>query len=228
MKAIDYDESSTIHPIIIMAVEESNWFTRRGFEFEFRMRPTWQFTIKQRWIRVLMVVDNLLGYLSGNCETMSTGWYRIQDSDSDSDESKHDDDEEEEDEEEEEEEEDVSTIEAAELELISTLSASASRMSVAQLAEPVAAFAFRLCVRLCRRRSQFLRNTLPQDEQLYGLMSVWVSRCVFRLERWLKLRLQTGHLCGDSSKCRILCTARVRDWQNPFPHSPHLNGFSFE
>lgn len=55
MKAIDYDESSTIHPIIIMAVEESNWFTRRGFEFEFRIRPTWQFTIKQRWIRVLMV-----------------------------------------------------------------------------------------------------------------------------------------------------------------------------
>jgi hypothetical protein len=64
--------------------------------------------------------------------------------------------------------------------------------------------------------------------QLYGLMSVCVSRCVFRFDRWLKLRLHTGHLCGDSSKCRILCTANVRDWQNPLPHSRHLNGFSLE
>lgn len=88
-------------------------------------------------------------------------------------------------------------------------------------------FAPRLCVKLCRRRSQLRRKTLPQ-EQWYGLMSVWVSRWVLRLERWLKLREQTGHLWGDSSMCRILCTAKVRDWQNPFPHSPHLNGFSFE
>uniref|UniRef100_A0A1A9WI13 Uncharacterized protein n=1 Tax=Glossina brevipalpis TaxID=37001 RepID=A0A1A9WI13_9MUSC len=26
----------------------------------------------------------------------------------------------------------------------------------------------------------------------------------------------------------ILCTASVRDWQNPLPHSAHLKGFSFE
>jgi len=86
----------------------------------------------------------------------------------------------------------------------------------------------KLCVRLCRRRSQFLRNTLLHVGQLYGLMSVCVNRCVFRLDRWLKLRLHTGHLCGDSSRWRILCTANVRDWQNPLPHSRHLNGFSLE
>lgn len=87
---------------------------------------------------------------------------------------------------------------------------------------------FKLWVRLWRRRSQFRRKTFPQDPQWYGLMSVWVSKCVFRLDLWLKLRLQTGHLCGDSSMWRILWTARVRDWQNPFPHSRHLKGFSFE
>lgn len=59
-------------------------------------------------------------------------------------------------------------------------------------------------------------------------MSVCVSKWVFRFDRWLKLRLQTGHLWGDSSRWRILWTASVRDWQNPFPHSVHLNGFSFE
>lgn len=84
----------------------------------------------------------------------------------------------------------------------------------------------RLCVRLCLRKSQFLRNTLPHWEQLYGLMSVWVRRWVFRLERWLKDLLHTGHLCGDSSMWRILWTARVRDWQKPLPHSVHLKGFS--
>lgn len=57
---------------------------------------------------------------------------------------------------------------------------------------------------------------------------VCVRRCVFRFDLWLKLRLHTGHLCGDSSKCRTLWTASVLDWQNPLPHSPHLNGFSFE
>ena len=82
------------------------------------------------------------------------------------------------------------------------------------------------CVNACRRRSQFLRKTLPHDVHSYGLWSVWVNKCVFRLLRWLKLRAQTGHLCGDSSMWSILCTARVRLWQKPFPHSPHLNGFS--
>lgn len=86
----------------------------------------------------------------------------------------------------------------------------------------------KLCVKLWRLKSQFLRNTLPHAEQWYGLISVCVNRWVFRFERWLKLRLHTGHLCGDSSKCNILCTASVRDWQNPLPHSVHLNGFSFE
>lgn len=28
--------------------------------------------------------------------------------------------------------------------------------------------------------------------------------------------------------CNVLWTARVLDWQNPFPHSWHLNGFSLE
>lgn len=60
------------------------------------------------------------------------------------------------------------------------------------------------------------------------LASLCVSKCVFRLDLWLKLLLQTGHLCGDSSMCRILWTAKVLDWQNPFPHSVHLKGFSFE
>lgn len=86
----------------------------------------------------------------------------------------------------------------------------------------------KLCVKLCRRRSQLRRNTFPHAEQWYGLISVCVSKCVFKFERWLKLRLHTGHLCGDSSKCNILCTANVRDWQKPLPHSLHLNGFSFE
>lgn len=40
---------------------------------------------------------------------------------------------------------------------------------------------------------------------------VWICMCVLRLARWLKLRLHTGHLWGDSSKCVTLCTARVRD-----------------
>lgn len=84
----------------------------------------------------------------------------------------------------------------------------------------------KLWVRLCLLRSQFLRKTFPQVEQLYGLISVWVNRCVFRLDRWLKDLLQTGHLCGDSSMCRILWTAKVRDWQKPLPHSVHLKGFS--
>lgn len=81
-------------------------------------------------------------------------------------------------------------------------------------------------VRACLLRSQFLRNTLPQELHSYGLWSVCVSKWVFRLERWLKERLHTGHLWGDSSMWRILCTARVRDWQKPLPHSPHLKGFS--
>lgn len=69
----------------------------------------------------------------------------------------------------------------------------------------------RLWVKLCLLRSQFLLNTFPHDEQLYGFISVCVNRWVFRFERWLKLRLHTGHLCGDSSICKILCTASVRD-----------------
>lgn len=31
-----------------------------------------------------------------------------------------------------------------------------------------------------------------------------------------------------SSACEARCTANVRDWQNPLPHSLHLNGLSFE
>lgn len=81
-------------------------------------------------------------------------------------------------------------------------------------------------VNACRLRSQFLRNTFPQDVHSYGLWSVCVRRWVFRLLRWLKLLAQTGHLCGDSSMCRILWTARVRLWQKPLPHSAHLKGFS--
>lgn len=60
------------------------------------------------------------------------------------------------------------------------------------------------------------------------LTSLWVNKWVFKFDLWLKLLLQTGHLCGDSSMCRILWTASVLDWQKPFPHSVHLNGFSFE
>lgn len=93
---------------------------------------------------------------------------------------------------------------------------------------PPSPVAPRLCVRLCLLRSQFRRKTFPQAAQWYGLMSVCVSRWVLRFDRWLKLRLHTGHLCGDSSMCRILWTASVRDWQNPLPHSRHLKGFSLE
>jgi hypothetical protein len=35
---------------------------------------------------------------------------------------------------------------------------------------------FKLCVKLCRRKSQFLRNTLPHAAQWYGLISVCVNR----------------------------------------------------
>lgn len=59
-----------------------------------------------------------------------------------------------------------------------------------------------------------------------GLSVAWVNKCVFKFERWLKDLEQTGHLWGDSSMCRILCTAKVLDWQNPLPHSVHLKGFS--
>ena len=61
-----------------------------------------------------------------------------------------------------------------------------------------------------------------------GLTSVWVSKWVLRLDLWLKVRWQMGHLWGESSMCKIRCTARVRDWQNPLPHSLHLKGFSSE
>jgi hypothetical protein len=83
---------------------------------------------------------------------------------------------------------------------------------------------------MCLLRSQFLLNTLPQSWcwQLYGLISVCVNMCVFRFDLWLNDRPQVTHLCGESSMWRIRCTASVRDWQNPLPHSRHLNGFSFE
>lgn len=58
--------------------------------------------------------------------------------------------------------------------------------------------------------------------------SLCVNKWVFKFDLWLKLLLHTGHLWGDSSMCKILCTAKVLDWQNPFPHSVHLNGFSLE
>ena len=61
-----------------------------------------------------------------------------------------------------------------------------------------------------------------------GLMSVWVSRWVFRFDLWLKLRWQIGQRWGASSKWSILWTARVLFWQNPFPQSSHLKGFSLE
>lgn len=50
------------------------------------------------------------------------------------------------------------------------------------------------CVKLWRLRSQLRRNSLPQLLQLYGLMSVWVRRWVFRLLRWLKVLPQVVHL----------------------------------
>ena len=62
----------------------------------------------------------------------------------------------------------------------------------------------------------------------FGFISLWVWRWVLRLDLWLKLRWQMGHLWGASSKWRILWTAKVRFWQKPFPQSSHLNGFSFE
>ncbi len=83
-------------------------------------------------------------------------------------------------------------------------------------------------VKLWRRRSQLRRNTLPQCWQLYGLMSVCVSKCVLRLLRWLKVLPHVEHLCGDSWRWRVLWTANVRAWQNPLPQSGHLNGFSLE
>lgn len=89
---------------------------------------------------------------------------------------------------------------------------------------------------LCERSSNELSGWLVEETswQLSRcskwclLASLCVNRWVFKLDLWLKLLLQTGHLCGDSSICKILCTAKVRDWQNPLPHSVHLNGFSFE
>ena len=85
-----------------------------------------------------------------------------------------------------------------------------------------------LWVSLCLLRSQFRRNTFLHWLHSYGLWSVCVKRWVLRFDLWLKLLRQIGHLCGDSSMCRILCTARVLDWQKPLPHSTHLKGFSFE
>lgn len=55
-----------------------------------------------------------------------------------------------------------------------------------------------------------------------------MSRWAFRLDRWLKVLLHTLHLCGGSSLCMILCTAKVLAWQNPLPQILHLKGFSFE
>lgn len=90
---------------------------------------------------------------------------------------------------------------------------------------------------LCERSSREFSDWLLVDETSWQpskcskwclLASLCVSRCVFKLDLWLKLLLHTGHLWGDSSICKILWTANVLDWQNPFPHSVHLKGFSFE
>lgn len=78
-----------------------------------------------------------------------------------------------------------------------------------------------LWVNLCLRKSQFRLKTFLHWLHSYGLWSVWVRRWVLRFDLWLKLLLQIGHLWGDSSICRILWTAKVLDWQKPFPHSPH-------
>lgn len=89
---------------------------------------------------------------------------------------------------------------------------------------------------LCERSSRELSDWLVDETSWQPsrcsrwclFASLCVNRWVFRFDLWLKLLLQTGHLCGDSSMWRILCTANVLDWQNPFPHSVHLKGFSFE
>ena len=74
---------------------------------------------------------------------------------------------------------------------------------------------------------------LPSDRSAIsrscrGLTSVWVNRWVLRFDLWLNIRWQMGQRWGDSSIWRILWTAKVRDWQKPFPHSLHLKGFSLE
>lgn len=89
---------------------------------------------------------------------------------------------------------------------------------------------------LCERSNKELSDWLVEETSWQPskcskwclFASLWVKRCVFKFDLWLKLLLQTGHLWGDSSMCKILCTASVLDWQNPFPHSVHLKGFSFE
>lgn len=61
-----------------------------------------------------------------------------------------------------------------------------------------------------------------------GLISVCVSKCVFRFDLWLKHLWQIGQRIGVSSIWSIRWTANVLDWQNPLPHSLHLKGFSLE
>ena len=47
-------------------------------------------------------------------------------------------------------------------------------------------------------------------------LSVWVCGGV------------VSHCWDLTCICKVLWTARVRDWQNPLPHSWHLKGFSLE
>lgn len=58
-----------------------------------------------------------------------------------------------------------------------------------------------------------------------GVLTAWPSHQVL----FTKIRHLT--LDGFSSftcMCNVLWTARVLDWQKPFPHTWHLKGFSFE
>ena len=70
------------------------------------------------------------------------------------------------------------------------------------------------------------------------LMCTELNKMIFELsadihdlkpsEHWTNTDIAS--LCKHSHTCMwmVLWTARVRAWQNPFPHSPHLKGFSFE
>ena len=62
---------------------------------------------------------------------------------------------------------------------------------------------------------------------------IFVGRCSSSVPVMLVCFGRWRHfiLAGFSSltcMCNVLWTASVLDWQNPFPHSWHLNGFSFE
>ena len=72
--------------------------------------------------------------------------------------------------------------------------------------------------------SDFWWKALRQNGQWNGRMSVWMSRCVLRVDERRKALPQRWHVYGLSALCCIRCRARLVTWPNVLWHVTHWNG----